>query len=329
MRYTDEAIQILERSRGSWSDGCLWQKVISRVAMFLEILSGPDQGKQFPLESELLHLGRGTDNAVVLSDPELGDFHASMSVQSGQLSLYANESNQIRVCGTPIPGQQWVAVPPGAKIHLGGQTEVCCVASSSKGTETIRSLAAETTVSPPERKRPARKESKRQVARPIAGRSGEAAVQLGADGKLPQLSLATGTGPKRRAEKPKETNPALLFTILAASSLSSAALLLVDFETTSVVSSSDQEFARSRLPAFYGKDSANLEPYQKLLRRAAVEHSQGNRTAERQLLRQVLGLLHSVDASAPENLNGLTGRQTGRGKTSDRELEEIIQQVLN
>lgn len=301
----------------------------SRVAMFLEFLSGPDQGKQFPLESELLHLGRGADNGVVLSDPELGDFHASMSVQSGQLSLYANESNQIRVSGTPIPGQQWVAVPAGARIHLGGQTEVCCVVASSRDTVTNGVAASETTVSTPERKRPVRKESKRQVARPITGRTGEAAVQLGADGKFPQLSLATGAGPTRRAEKPKESNPALLFTILAASSLSSAALLLVDFETSSVVSSSDQEFARSRLPAFYGKDSANLEPYQKLLRRAAVEHSQGNRAGERQLLRQVLGLLHSVDASAPENLNGLTGRQTGRGKTSDRELEEIIQQVLN
>ena len=295
--------------------------------MFLEILSGPDQGKQFPLESELLHLGRGSDNGVVLSDPELGDFHASMSVQSGQLSLYANEANRIRVSGSPIPGQQWVSIPPGAKIHLGGQTEVCCVTVSSRDV-TSNGGTSETVVPTSEKRRPVRKESKRQVARPISGRSGEAVVQLGADGKFPQLSLAAGTGPKRRAEKPKETNPALLFTILAASSLSSAALLLVDFETASAVSSSDQEFARSRLPAFYGKDSANLEPYQKLLRRAAVEHSQGNRAAERQLLRQVLGLLHSVDASAPENLNGLTGRQTGRGKSSDGELEEIIQQVL-
>lgn len=297
------------------------------MAMFLEILSGPDQGKQFPLESELLHLGRGSDNGVVLNDPELGDFHASMSVQSGQLSLYANEANRIRVSGSPIPGQQWVSIPPGAKIHLGGQTEVCCVTVSSRDV-TSNGGTSETVVPTSEKRRPVRKESKRQVARPISGRSGEAVVQLGADGKFPQLSLAAGSGPKRRAEKPKETNPALLFTILAASSLSSAALLLVEFETASAVSSSDQEFARSRLPAFYGKDSANLEPYQKLLRRAAVEHSQGNRAAERQLLRQVLGLLHSVDASAPENLNGLTGRQTGRGKSSDGELEEIIQQVL-
>ena len=51
--------------------------------------------------------------------------------------------------------------------------------------------------------------------------------------------------------------------------------------------------------------------------------------AERQLLKQVLALLNSVDASAPENLNGLTGRQTGQGKASDQRLKDLLQQVLN
>jgi len=307
----------------------LVRKVSVRVAMLLEILSGPDQGKQFPLESELMHLGRGADNGIVLTDPELGDFHASVSVQQGQLSLYANEANQIRVSGTPIPGQQWVTVPPGAQIHLGGQTEVRIAAPAREAPPSAATSSELAFTAAPERRRPPRKESKRQVARPITGRTGDAAVQMGADGMFPQLSLAAGTGPKRQTQKSQASNPALLFTILAASGLISASLLLVEFETTSMVWTSDQAFARSRLPAYYGNDSANLEPYQKLLRRASVEHSQGNRITERQLLRQVLSLLNSVDASAPENLNGLTGRQTGRGKASDRELEEIIQQVLN
>ncbi len=298
------------------------------MGLLLEILTGPDQGKKFPLEGELLHLGTGADNGVVLSDPELGDFHASLSLQQGQLSLYANESDQVRIGGTSIRGQQWVTVPPGSRVQLGGQTEVRFV-SAVHDEATSGATPSESIAVVPERRRVAKKESKRQVARPITGRTGEAAVQMGADGKFPQLSLAVGAGPKRQAPRSKESNPALLFTILAASSLSSAALLLIDFETTSAVSTSDQEFARSRLASFYGSDSAKLELYQKLLRRAAVENSQGNRTAERQLLRQVLGLLHAVDASAPENLNGLTGRQTGRGKASDRELEELIQQVLN
>ncbi len=296
------------------------------MPVLLEILTGPDQGKTFPLESELLHIGRGADNGVILSDPQIGDFHASVSQQQGQLSLYANEANQIRVAGTLVPGQQWVHVPPDAKIHLGGQTEVRVV-------ESVQTTGAAPEAQAPavaERRRVApKKESKRQIARPITSRGGESAVQMGADGKFPELALAAGTGPSKPHSKPREANPALLFTILAASCLSSAGLMLFDFESDTASTSQDQSFSRSQLVAFYGKDSAELEPYQKLLRRASVEYSQGNRSAERQLLKQVLALLNSVDASASENLNGLTGRQTKRGKASDKELEELLQQVLN
>jgi Inner membrane component of T3SS, cytoplasmic domain len=294
------------------------------VPVLLEILTGPDQGKTFPLESELLHIGRGSDNGIILTDPQIGDFHASVSQQQGRLSLYANEANQIQVAGTLVPGQQWIPVPTDAKIHLGGQTEVRVVDST-------KATVPATEASPPtERRRtPPKKESKRQVARPITSRGGEAAVQMGADGKFPELALTAGTELKKTVAKPKESNPALLFTILAASCLSSAGLLLVDFETTTVSSSEDLAFTRSQLAAYYGTDSAQLEPYQKLLRRASVEYSQGNRAAERQLLKQVLALLHSVDASAPENLNGLTGRQFGQGKASDQKLEKLLQEILN
>ncbi len=301
------------------------------MAVLLEILTGPDQGKSFPLESELLHIGRGADNGIVLTDPQLGDFHASVSQQQGRLSLYANEANQIRVGESLAPAQQWMAVPADAKIHLGGQTTVRIVDSAQLVAPLSSPLPPPTQESTPtsNRRRAPRKESKRQTARPITTRSGEAAVQLGADGKYPELSLAAGTGPKKQADQPKESNPALLFTILAASCLSSAGLLLVDFQTTGAASSQEQATARSELAAFYGADSAQLEPYQRLLRRASVEYSQGNRGTERRLLKQVLGLLNSVDASAPENLNGLTGRQTGRGKSSDQKLRELLQDVLS
>ena len=294
------------------------------MPVLLEILTGPDQGKTFPLESELLHIGRGADNGIILSDPQIGDFHASVSQQQGRLSLYANEANQIQVAGALVPGQQWVPVPFDAKIHLGGQTEVRVVHA-----EKLAVPVAESPSTAERRRTPPKKESKRQVARPITSRGGEAVVQMGADGKYPELALMAGTGPAKPNRKPKESNPALLFTILAASCLSSAGLLLVDFETSTVTSHEDQVFTRSRLAKFYGTDSAQLEPYQKLLRQASVEYSQGNTAAERQLLKQVLALLNSVDASAPDNLNGLTGRQFNLGKASDQELEKLLQQVLN
>lgn len=298
------------------------------MPVLLEILTGPDQGKSFPLESELLHIGRGADNGIVLTDPQLGDFHASVSQQQGRLSLYANESNQIRVGESLAPGQQWVAVPADARIHLGGQTTVRIVDSAQLLSPVVPPRASEVTPNADRRRAP-RKESKRQTARPITTRSGEAAVQLGADGKFPALSLAAGTGPQKPTDQPRESNPALLFTILAASCLSSSGLLLIDFETSRAISNQEQATARSELAAFYGTDSAQLEPYQQLLRRASVEYWQGNRGTERRLLKQVLGLLNSVDAAAPENLNGLTGRQTGRGKSSDQKLRELLQDVLS
>ncbi len=304
------------------------------MPVLLEILTGPDQGKTFPLESELLHIGRGSDNGIILSDPQIGDFHASVSQQQGRLSLYANEANQIQVAGTLVPGQQWIPVPVDAKIHLGGQTEVRVV-DSARSTGSTAAPTSTVAVPAPEvpsaerSQAPPKKESKRKVARPITTRGSEAAVQMGADGKFPELALTAGTELKKPVGKPRESNPALLFTILAASCLSSAGLLLIDFETSTVSSSQDQAFTRSQLAAFYGTDSAQLEPYQKLLRRASIEYSQGNRTVERQLLKQVLALLHSVDASAPENLNGLTGRQFGHGKESDQKLEKLLQEILN
>ena len=90
------------------------------MPVLLEILTGPDQGKTFPLESELLHIGRGADNGIVLTDPQLGDFHASVSQQEGRLSLYANEAHQIRISGTLVPGQEWVAVPTDVAGDGGG-----------------------------------------------------------------------------------------------------------------------------------------------------------------------------------------------------------------
>ena len=305
------------------------------MPVHLEILTGPDQGKTFPLGDELLHIGRGADNGAVLSDPQLGDFHATISHQEGQLALFANEANQIRVGKTLVPGQEWVAVPPEATIHLGGQTQVRVVLSpepKSNGAPADKGAPAEKPAAPAtgERRRPPKKESKRQeVARPITTRSGENAVQMGADGKFPELALSTGTGPAKPMGQRKESNPAVLFAILAASCLSTAAMLLIDFDSTTTTSSSDQAFARSRLAGFYGTDADQLEPYQVLLRRAAIEYSQGHRSQERKLLKEILSLLNSVDAAAPENLNGLTGRQTGRGKASDKELLEILQQVLN
>ncbi len=55
---------------------------------------------------------------------------------------------------------------------------------------------------------------------------------------------------------------------------------------------------------------------------------QGDKDAERALLRQVLNLLKAVDAKDPQNLNGLTGKQTGKGKASDEKLRKLLETIL-
>lgn len=291
------------------------------MPVVLEVLSGPDQGKQFPLSGELLHIGTASDNNIVLSDPALGEFHASLSVQGGKFSLYANQAEEIAIGESKLPRQEWVTVSADTTIRLGGSTEVRLASPAGEATPPATPAA-------PERRKTARKESKRQVAKLITNRGAEATVQLGTDGRYPELALASVAAPTKTDSKPKESNPVLLFTVMAASCLSSVGLLLVDFDSPAVHSSEDKAFARSELASFYGTDSSALEPYQKLLRQAAVEYSQGDKDAERALLRQVLNLLKAVDAKDPQNLNGLTGKQTGKGKASDEKLRKLLETIL-
>lgn len=291
------------------------------MSAILEVLTGPDQGKRFPLDVELVHIGTGAENHVSLSDPQLGEFHASLSVRGSQLSLYANESLDVQVGETRLPKQQWIPIPATTAIRLGGTTEVRIVAVEP-------ALSNSAPVASAERRKPARKESKRQVARLITNRTTEAAVQLGTDGRYPELSLAHVAAPVKQDATPRESNPVLLLTVLAASCLSSIALVLTDFEGGTSPRGFDPLEARSQLTEFYGKDSAALEPYQKFLREASIDHSQGELKSERQRLMKVLDLLKAVDAKDPDNLNGLTGKQTGRGKASDQKLRALIETIL-
>ena len=119
----------------------------------------------------------------------------------------------------------------------------------------------------------------------------------------------------------------LAVTAVIASAVLSVALMLWSPDSGSPTTHSTRS-AREALTQFYGKDGADLEPYQKLLRQAAVEHSQGRTREERRLYLRTLDLLNSSDATSPRNLNGLTGRQSGRGKNSDRELRELLETLV-
>ncbi|RLS55814.1 MAG: FHA domain-containing protein [Planctomycetota bacterium] len=311
------------------------------LSVEIEILSGPDRGKRFSLVDDLAHFGRSDDNTIPLSDTAIAEFQATIARQGQQFELYTDLASTVTINGAIVPPQQWVPLQLHSRVYLGGVTEVrLCEADGESNSLSRESLvsepvtamegtpAASRTPAPPVARRPPRKESKRQVARLIPQSKVAEPVTLGQDGKFPELALASSSAKPTAQRPPRESNPVLLFTVLAASFLSSAGLLLVDFEARPARTRSDAAVARSQLVIFYGKDSQGQEQYQKLLRQASVEHSQGHLREEQVLLKRVLSLLNAVDTAAPDNLNGLTGRQTGRGKASDKELRELIELIL-
>jgi hypothetical protein len=188
--------------------------------------------------------------------------------------------------------------------------------------------------SPPGTARPRKKaksgDTRSQVARFLSDRSGEPLVKLGEDGQLPALELAelADEQPRERRQK-SESNPLLLYALLGGSFLLSLGMLLIDPRGGGSSSTADQAAAREVILKFLGSDGSDLEPYQRLLRRAVIDHSQGNLRAEQDAYREVLRILNSSDIRDPQNLNGLTGKLTGRGRASDEELRSALMSLLS
>ncbi|HVJ69496.1 MAG TPA: hypothetical protein VM510_16080, partial [Caulifigura sp.] len=177
------------------------------------------------------------------------------------------------------------------------------------------------------RRRRRKGETKRQVARLSLDSAGAPVVQLGADGRLPEFQLSDTPVVESEGPKDASVRPWLALAAVAASGVLSVALMLWTPDSSPQTNRAARE-AREALTSFYGKDGSQLEPYQKLLREAAVERSQGRFKEERRMYLRVIDLLNSRDATNPRNLNGLTGRQTGRGKNGDRELRELLETLI-
>ena len=160
------------------------------------------------------------------------------------------------------------------------------------------------------------------VARFIAAASQDSTVQLTADGKLPELSLAEATAKKA---KPAESNtsPLVLGLALVASTVMSILLLVADFGGGSATTETADQ-AREALQAYYVREDGAegpLLPYQQLLKDASLAHSLRKFDEEQERYRQVLSLLRS---EAKNEYSGLTGT-----KSSDKELQKLLGIVLD
>ncbi|MEZ0390978.1 MAG: FHA domain-containing protein [Pseudobdellovibrionaceae bacterium] len=86
------------------------------MALFLEIIEGPQEGQKFRL-IEGLRVGR-TTGEIQLSDPKVSSLHAQIeSSENGQLFLVdRGSSNGIRINGNRV---QRAAMLPGVRLQIG------------------------------------------------------------------------------------------------------------------------------------------------------------------------------------------------------------------
>ena len=165
--------------------------------------------------------------------------------------------------------------------------------------------------------RPARRQ--KNVARFITDQGGPL-VELGADGHLPELALQDDPTRKEKQARPKQSNSALLYSVLALSFLSSLAMLFAEADPPSVSELSKAE-AREEIVRFFSSEEKELQIWQKQLRAARLAHSRGDSDAELQAYRRVLALLKSEDRDPHI---GITGHLA-----TDEELKRLIGIIIS
>ncbi len=311
------------------------------------VTTGPERGKVFAPEDELVHVGRGSDNQIVLDDASIDEHQASLLHKKGRYAIYRPEDADVLVDGSDIPAEKWVWLPEDARLQFGRRTS--CQFSyeaplDSGGNGTARPTAGEQTdeaqtsevpaatdtvdAPPPplpkekkskgERKRKKSGKRKRQTARFITDR-GDTLVELGADGHLPELSLEEGPANRQKGER-KKSGPALLYCVLGLSFLGSIGMLLID-PSPPTISEMSRSHAREEIVHFFGNDDDALEIWQESLRAARLAYSRRDYGTEMYEYRKVLNLLNSEDRDPHV---GVTGHLNG-----DKELRTLIGIIIS
>ncbi len=305
----------------------------------LSITTGPERGKVFEIEDELVHLGRSDENQIVLDDPSLSPLHASILRKNGRFAIYRSGDGEVHVDGSEIPTEKWVWLPSSVKLQFGRRTSAQLVYEEYTGTdgqpteapvvefESVSSDDEDASQEQPSaesagvatKKKTEKKKRKRQVARFITDK-GDPLVELGADGQLPELALQEGQAARERAAKPKQANPLVLYGALTLSFLLTLSMLLIDpaIESRREVSKAQ---ARREIERFYGREGDELKPYQQALRAARLAHSRSDRRTELSEYRRVLNELTAEDAN--QHI-GVTGHFE-----SDKELKRLIGIIIS
>lgn len=86
------------------------------------VTTGPERGKVFEIETELVHVGRAVENQIVLDDPSLSDHQASILNKNARFAIYRPDEAEVKVDGNDIPAEQWVWLPTDARLQFGLRT---------------------------------------------------------------------------------------------------------------------------------------------------------------------------------------------------------------
>ena len=339
------------------------------------VTTGPDRGKVFEVDEELIHIGRADENQIVLEDPSLPDHQASILRKNGRFAIFRPTEAEVQVDGADIPTEKWVWLPNDVRLQFGRRTscqltyemslddevesslkpdapkpvapkaptKVRPAAVPQPGVDAANSEGASADVSSDgeggnsadqsvdgaaganggSRKKKSRKKGKskkqKNVARFITDQGGPL-VELGADGHLPELALQDDPTKKEKQAKPKQSNSALLYSVLGLSFLSSLAMLFAEVDPPSVSELSKAD-AREEIVRFFGSDEKDLEPWQRRLRAARLAHSRGDSETELQRYREVLASLNSEDRDPHI---GITGHLS-----HDEDLKRLIGIIIS
>jgi hypothetical protein len=86
------------------------------------VTTGPERGKVFEQDEELVHIGRAPENQIVLEDPGLSELHATILNKNGRFAIFRPDEADVEVDGSEIPSEQWVWLPMEARLQFGRRT---------------------------------------------------------------------------------------------------------------------------------------------------------------------------------------------------------------
>ena len=177
---------------------------------------------------------------------------------------------------------------------------------------------------------PQQKTTKRKAkqAKFITTDGAKTRIQLGADGLLPELSLAEGRKSEVKEKKSQSSNTLVLAGVLLVSFAMSIAMLFIDVSPKAADTQTKSQ-ARARIRVVYTGQESPLAPHEQLLREALLAHSQGDWKRERERYWRVLDMLRAVNR---DEVTGLTGARNSAGdydaEPNDEDLEKQLSILL-